>query len=162
MSHHVIIVGKLHYPNKDIFVAMKRLLVDGGWVKDGLFVDVTENLSRKKDINDDEQTIYFPRTTYRNLLYLFNNYDLIDNKHDLLVGAEGKVIVVMPQSENFFGYVYNPPNKSFYDLNIWSKSMKIYSSKNDPEHEDDLEYEQVMNEWRQKVVDTFIQNHLKD
>lgn len=71
MSTYITAEGELVYGNKEDFLAAKKILEDGGWLKNGRFLDETgrnfSDFSDDPDVDEENLVIRIPYALHRNL-----------------------------------------------------------------------------------------------
>lgn len=155
MSFYATLQGFINYPDTESFDAMKKKLVDGGWVENDKFVDECGDIvldSGQPDLDRETKSITVPLACYHNLsrVKLFTN------------GAKGKLVGASTDG-CFEGWVITDGNEETYDLDEWAEEnidepKPDLSVSTDDDQDEDDKYE-AFADWRELVIQEFQFDH---
>lgn len=122
MSFYATVQGDITFPTKEALDKVVQQFTDGGWMKDGNFIDDSGDAVTEGRSDIEGLTLYVPLATYNKLTWHFN---------DLTEGASVFRLVWSSTDGCFEGGVLQDGHEEVaYDLKEWAK-------KNMPEEDED-------------------------
>lgn len=138
MSFYAQMTGEIVYNDAESFNTVLKRLVDGGWVKDGLFMDECENpIEDESCVDVDGRVIRIPRFCHRNLSRV--NFFPTGKEKGWLIGSSTDGV--------FCGWVVEDGVETNYDLQKWARENGLGKPPKDS---------QALCEWQNTVEDEFV------
>lgn len=139
MSFYATIHGEIAYEKREDFEAAVKILDEGGWIKDGKFIDECGEVISGKDIHEESRVINIPYFCHRNLSRVLN---------ELFIGGKGEVIWTSTDG-CFDGGVIRNGIEEYHDLRKWAAdnndTLNVESVPEDSEDFDALcDYMQII------------------
>lgn len=147
MSTYTNYQGTIRYPSQEALKRAVKILKSEGYLdKDGSWIDETGRQRNPKSFDESTLTLEIPATIYRNLDRVIE--DVIEGASSV-VGKWGSTDGCMEA-----GYL----GGESIDIDKYAADHKLGSEPREDKYKNVDKYEEALGEWRDKVVDHFLEN----